>query len=88
MQNNHVFELLTSLADETFRGDSPNFTHSWPHLQKFYDRVLSKTTFTTNSCKFFKGQHGCSRCSATITYTTQSTYALKSHYKKESNIYG
>ena len=48
MQDNHIFKSLTLLADETFHGDSPTFTHSWPHLQQFYDRVLSKTTFTTN----------------------------------------
>ena len=86
MQDKYFFKLLTFLADEIFHGSSPTFTRLWPHLEKFYDRVLRKTTFTTNRSKFFKRQLGCSECSSTLR--TQPRYTLKSHNKKVSNIYG
>jgi len=72
------------ITPESRLSDNEDY-HPWPHLKTFFGPVVkkeAKENSKTGRSGVLKGTILCKICNRTFSFTTESLYSLKSHYKK------
>ena len=72
------------IASESKPSDIEDY-HPWPHLKTFIGPVVkkeAKENSKTGRSGVVKGTILCKMCNRTFSFTIESIYSLKSHYKK------
>ena len=77
---------VTDVA-ETSGQDMLDLTHPWPHLEKFFNPVVTKVRSKGLNKPAWKEKIKCVHCKASISYSTYSLYSLKSHYERVSKYW-